>query len=139
MSASDRLDALLAARPFLRFLGVSGEVQDGIVTLRLPYAPHLVGNVMLPALHGGIIGTLMEAAALAQLSLRSDPALSFRTIDMTIDYLRPGLAKTTHARADLRKLGRRISSLQVEAWQDDPARPIAALRGHFRQTDDKPA
>ena len=139
MSAAERLETLLATRPFLRFLGVTGEVQDGIVTLSLPFAPHLVGNVLLPALHGGIIGTLMEAAALAQLTLGSDPTLSFRTIDMTIDYLRPGLAKTTHARADLRKLGRRISSLQVEAWQDDPARPIAALRGHFRQTDGIPA
>jgi len=51
---------------------------------------------------------------------------------MTIDYLRPARGGlTTYARADVRKLGRRIASVHVEAWQDARANPVAALRGHF--------
>jgi acyl-coenzyme A thioesterase PaaI-like protein len=38
---------------------------------------------------------------------------------------------TTFARADVRKLGRRIANVHVEAWQETRASPVAALRGHF--------
>ena len=55
-----------------------------------------------------------------------------KTIDVTIEYLRPGRGGlTAYARADLRKVGRRIANVHVEAWQDDRSRPFAALRGHF--------
>ena len=54
-----------------------------------------------------------------------------RTIDVTIEYLRPGRPVTTYARADVRKIGRRIANVHVEAWQEARASPVAALRGHF--------
>jgi acyl-coenzyme A thioesterase PaaI-like protein len=73
----------------------------------------------------------MEMTALAQLSLREALERQPRTIDVTIEYLRPGRALTTFARADVRKLGRRIANVHVEAWQESRASPVAALRGHF--------
>jgi acyl-coenzyme A thioesterase PaaI-like protein len=54
-----------------------------------------------------------------------------KTIDITIEYLRPGRSMTTYARADLRKVGRRIANVHVEAWQEARDNPIAALRGNF--------
>jgi acyl-coenzyme A thioesterase PaaI-like protein len=54
-----------------------------------------------------------------------------KTIDVTIEYLRPGRAMTTYARADLRKVGRRVANVHVEAWQEARSAPVAALRGHF--------
>ena len=69
----------------------------------------------------------MALLALSIQPLRHQP----RTIDVTIEYLRPGRAKTTYARADVRKIGRRIANVHVEAWQDQKASPVAALRGHF--------
>jgi acyl-coenzyme A thioesterase PaaI-like protein len=50
---------------------------------------------------------------------------------VTIEYLRPGRAVTTFARADVRKVGRRIANVHVEAWQEARETPVAALRGHF--------
>jgi uncharacterized protein (TIGR00369 family) len=107
------------------------ELAGDEMTAILPFAPHLVGNVNLPALHGGVIGGFLEATALAQLAIVQGNGRFPKTIDVTIEYLRPGRALTTYARADLRKVGRRIANVHVEAWQEERRSPIAALRGHF--------
>ena len=39
--------------------------------------------------------------------------------------------RETRARADVFKLGRRISHVHVVAWQDERARPVAAANGKF--------
>ena len=130
-AAARRLEAFLARSPYARFLGMRAELAGDEMTAILPFAPHLVGNVNLPALHGGVIGGFLEATALAQLSLTQGDGRFPKTIDVTIEYLRPGRALTTYARAELRKVGRRVANLHVEAWQEERRSPIAALRGHF--------
>jgi uncharacterized protein (TIGR00369 family) len=129
--AQARLSAVLAAIPYARFLGLRAELAGDEMTAVLPFAEHLVGNARLPALHGGVLGAFMEVTALMQLSIREPLRRQPRTIDVTIEYLRPGRSRTTYARADVRKVGRRIANVQVEAWQDARASPVAALRGHF--------
>ncbi|MSP52245.1 MAG: PaaI family thioesterase, partial [Alphaproteobacteria bacterium] len=54
-----------------------------------------------------------------------------KTINMSIDYLRPGRPLDTFARGSVTKQGRRIVNVRVEAWQDAPDRPIAAANAHF--------
>jgi uncharacterized protein (TIGR00369 family) len=128
---AERLAAMMTSVPYIRFLGMTAELAGDEMTAVLPFAPHLIGNTMLPALHGGVLGAFMEMTALAQLSIREPLRRQPKTIDVTIEYLRPGRALTTYARADVRKLGRRIANVHVEAWQDTRASPVAALRGHF--------
>jgi uncharacterized protein (TIGR00369 family) len=101
------------------------------MTAVLPFQEKLIGNPILPALHGGAIGAFMELTALAQLSLAQPGRRVPKTIDITIEYLRSGRAQDTYARAILRKVGRRVANVQVEAWQDSRAQPIAGLTGHF--------
>lgn len=132
MSSVDaRLAAFVANAPYLKFLGMRVEMAGAEMTAILPFAPDLIGNTHLPALHGGAIGAFLEITALAQLAVIQDGPKSAKTIDVTIDYLRPGRAQTSYARAEVRKIGRTIASVHVEAWQDDRANPFAALRGHF--------
>ena len=131
LNANDRLQGFLASVPYIRFLGMRCELAGDEMTAILPFAPHLIGNTMLPALHGGVIGAFLEMTALAQLSVVQHTPKVHKTIDVTIEYLRPGRALTTYARADLRKVGRRIANVTVEAWQESRSNPIAALRGHF--------
>ena len=128
---STDLKALLEAIPYVRFLGMRAELAGDEMTAILPFSQHLVGNIMIPALHGGVLGAFMEMTALAQLSIREPLRRQPKTIDITIEYLRPGRALTTYARADVRKLGRRVANVHVEAWQEERASPVAALRGHF--------
>ena len=129
--AAQQLEAFLQRVPYVRFLGMRAELSGDEMTAILPFAPHLVGNTHIPALHGGVIGAFLEMTALAQLSVTQGSARVHKTIDVTIEYLRPGRAMTTYARADLRKVGRRVANVHVEAWQEAREQPIAFLRGHF--------
>lgn len=130
--AAKRLETFLGRVPYVRFLGMRAELAGDEMTATLPFAPHLVGNVVMPALHGGVLGAFMEMTALAQLSVISPPASRVpKTIDIAIEYLRPGKAQVTYARADVRKVGRQIANVHVEAWQEARNKPVAFLRGHF--------
>jgi acyl-coenzyme A thioesterase PaaI-like protein len=128
------LDALLARIPYARFLGVRMELHGDEMTGILPYAEHLIGNPMLPALHGGVIGAFMEMTAVLQLSIAEAQRRQPRPVDVSIDYLRSGRPVDTYARALIKKVGRRIANVQVEAWQESRGAPIAALHGHFLLT-----
>ena len=130
-AAIHSLNGFLQRVPYVRFLGMRVELAGDEMTAVLPFAPHLIGNPMLPALHGGVIGAFLEMTALAQLSLAQPTRRVPKTIDITIEYLRPGKAQETYARAILRKVGRRVANVQVEAWQDSRAQLVAGLTGHF--------
>ena len=130
-SVQAELDAIIARIPYARFLGVRMELHGDEMTGVLPYAEHLIGNPTLPALHGGVIGAFMEMTALLQLSILEDQRRQPRPVDVSIDYLRSGRPTDTFARALIKKVGRRIANVQVEAWQETRGAPIAALHGHF--------
>ena len=132
--AADRLNAILARIPYARFLGLRAELAGDEMTVILPFSQHLIGNVQLPAIHGGVLGALLEITALAQLSLTQGLARQPRPIDVTVEYLRSGRPLDTYARATIKRLGRRVANVQVEAWQEERARPIASLHGHFHVT-----
>lgn len=149
----ERRDAALAALstgvPYIRFLGITFERRGDELTAVLPYTDDLIGNPMLPALHGGVTAAFLEVSAIITLSwswLWEDiesgaldlerlkagdlPRLP-KTIDFTVDYLRPGLPRDAYARATVSRAGRRYASVRVEAWQDNRARLFAQASGHF--------
>jgi uncharacterized protein (TIGR00369 family) len=128
---SERLEATLARIPYARFLGVRGELAGDELTLIMPFSPHLIGNASLPAIHGGVVGAFMEMAALVQLSTAQGQARQPRPIDITVEYLRAGRPLDCYARAQIKRLGRRVANVHVEAWQEARSRPIASLHGHF--------
>ena len=130
----EQLQQLLERIPYAQFLGVKAELAGDEMTAILPFGEHLVGNPTLPAIHGGVLGAFMEMTALAQLSIKEGQARQPRVIDVSIEYLRSGRPLTTYARAEIKKVGRRIANVHVEAWQEQRAAPIAALRGHFLLT-----
>jgi len=123
--------ALIAAIPYCRYLGVRGELIDGAIVLVLPFAERLIGNPMIPALHGGVIGSLLETAAIAQVIYEIRVPKLPKPVDITVDYLRSGKAVESRARARIARLGRRVVNVHAEMWQDDETKPIANLRGHF--------
>lgn len=134
MSASDDLQTLLAGIPYARFLGMKAELAGDEMTGILPYAPSLIGNPVLPALHGGVIGAFIELTAVLQLSIAQGVARQPLPIDVTVEYLRSGKPMTLYARASVKRVGRRVANVQVEAWQEARGNPIAFLRGHFHVT-----
>jgi len=127
-------NTILQGVPYAQFLGMQIELAGDEMTAVLPFGQHIIGNPILPAIHGGVLGAFMELTALAELLLKEGQARQPRVIDVTIEYLRSGRSLTTYARADIKKVGRRIANVHVEAWQSERAQPIAALRGHFLVT-----
>ncbi len=127
---SDAAD-LFAAIPYAGFLGLRSEVRDGELRGVMPFAEHLIGNPTIPALHGGTLGAFMELTAIAELARRRGGGPLPRTIGVTVEYLRTGRSRDTYARAEVKRMGRRIANVAVEAWQDDRAKPIALLYGRF--------
>jgi len=121
----------IQALPYARWLGVQVELAGDEMTAILPFAQHLVGNPVLPALHGGVLGAFMEMTAMAQLALSERRARLPKPIGVTVEYLRSGRPVATYARARVKKVGRRIANVEVEAWQDHRASPIATLHAHF--------
>jgi len=125
------LAALVGLIPYARFLGIGASEKDGDLVLTLPFRDVLIGNAALPAVHGGVVGAFLEHAAVFHLLWNLDSVRVPKTITITIDYLRPALARDTHARTRVTKLGRRVANVHVEAWQDDRSRPVAHAGGHF--------
>jgi len=135
---SPDIDAFLKAIPYARFLGMSALREDGKLITKLHFDRSLIGNPLLPALHGGAIGGFLEMTAIAQLVLETGIALPPKPVSITVEYLRSGKPVDSYATAQITKQGRRVVNVSVEAWQDDRLKPIAAAHGHFllRQADD---
>ncbi len=143
------LKALVAGVPYIGFLGITFDRRGDELTAVLPYADKLIGNPLIPALHGGATAAFLEVTAIVELSWtmiwedmesgllgasgpdpRHLPRLP-KTIDFTVDYLRSGLPRDAYARARVNRSGRRYASVHVEAWQDNRSRLFAQATGHF--------
>lgn len=124
-------NGLLSRIPMLEFLGVRWEVGSGGIVGRMPFADHLVGNPTLPAIHGGSLGTLLEAAAQVELLFRAETVVLPKTITFTVDYLRSARPVDTYVRAVVRKHGRRVATVHSVAWQEDEERPVATANAQL--------
>lgn len=129
--AAGNCQAILDAVPYSRFLGLAGEVAGGELITTMRYGEHLIGNPALPALHGGTLGALLESAAIFELLWNSETIVLPKTITVTVDYLRSGAPRDTHARGVVTRRGRRVANVRVEAWQADRAAPIATAHAIF--------
>ncbi len=143
------LNALVAGVPYIRWLGIQFDRRGDELTAILPFDDKLIGNPMLPAIHGGVTAAFLEVAAIVELTwtdiwedmehgrIAPDAAVPEslprlpKTIDFTVDYLRSGLPRDAYARARVVRSGRRYASVQVEAWQDQRSRLFAQATGHF--------
>jgi len=136
------LQRLVEGVPYIQFLGIRFDRRGDELTGVMPYRDMLIGNPMLPALHGGATAAFLETTAIIELSWAmmwdqmeaGQDVASLRlpkTIDFTVDYLRSGLPRDAYARARINRSGRRYASVHVEAWQDNRARLFAQATGHF--------
>ncbi len=124
-------DALGDAIPYAKFLGITAKIDDGRLISVLNYQDSNIGNPVLPAIHGGVVGAFLEMAAIIELVWAGQTSVIPKPINVTVDYLRPARPEPIHARAVFAKAGRRIANVRVEGWQKDPAKPVAAVTCNF--------
>jgi len=124
-------ETLLGHSPYARQIGMKLALVDNELRFSLPFHEHNIGNDQLPALHGGLIGGFMEMAAIMHLLWIRESSTIPRTVDFSIDYLRPGLARELFADCSVTKHGQQIANVQVSVWQESPDKPVAVARAHF--------
>lgn len=97
------------------------------VRARIDMKPDLVGHFSYNRIHGGVISAGLDAmgglAVMAAIGARHmDETPSQRlhrfgklgTIDLRIDYLRPGIGEYFELRAEVMRLGSRVASTRME-------------------------
>lgn len=120
--------SLLAGIPYARHLGLEIRQNRTGMELHLPYREALVGNIMLPALHGGVLGALIEITARVAVQCQDAEGRRPRILNCDIDYLRSARAQSTFAGAEIVRQGRRTILVQVTCRQEETNAPIAAGR-----------
>jgi uncharacterized protein (TIGR00369 family) len=128
--------------PFNKFLGIAiDEARQGFVRLSLPYRPEYIGDASRPALHGGVISTLIDTcggfAVWTQLSIEDRVS----TIDLRVDYLAPGAPEPLFAEGTVVRVGNRVGVVDIRCWQASaPSRTVATGKGvyNIKRMEDSP-
>lgn len=121
--------------PFNQVLGLKiSSLRPERVQGHIDMQPHLVGHFSQNRVHGGVISAVLDAmgglacmAAIGARHMSESPEqrlhrfIKLGTIDLRIDYLRPGISERFELNAEVLRLGSRVASTRME----------------FRSADDK--
>lgn len=134
LKASGNIPAINELIPYAGVVGLEAfQDESGLVTV-LRYRASNIGNFILQAIHGGVVGALLEHAAILHLLSETELKGVPKIVNLSVDFLRPCLAGDTYARGKVIRQGRRIANVRAEAWQQNPDRPVAAAHAHFLLT-----
>jgi uncharacterized protein (TIGR00369 family) len=113
--------------PFNRFLGMRLlELDDGFARVELPFKPELIGDPRRPAIHGGVLSTLIDTCGGAAAFTQIVPPETVSTIDLRVDYLRPGESKPLVCESTVSRMGNRVASVDSRIFHPDaPERLVA--------------
>ena len=119
--------------PFNRHLDMRVDLlEHGRCRVRVPFAPHLVGDPWRPALHGGVLSTLADTAGgLAVFSTVDPDKMRVATVDLRIDYLRPGKLEDVLCDAHVVRVGNRVAVSAMTLHHGDPDYVTAEARGVY--------
>lgn len=126
---------MLESIPYARFIGLECDRFGDDLIFRLPKKEENLGNPILPAIHGGVIGGFMELSAVIYLMMSQETLRMPRIVDFSLDYLRAGLNRETFAECQLTRQGNRVANVMISAWQKSRSQPIATARAHFLLDD----
>lgn len=128
----DALRQISETIPFNRHLGLKVDEfgTDGCV-VTFDKRPEHVGNVLKDILHGGVISAVLDfvggmtalASVVDMAAIDTVEALGrtfagFGTIDLRVDYLRPGAGQRFTASGSTLRTGRRVAVTRMELHND---------------------
>ncbi len=124
--------------PFNKVLGIGIDVLDydsGDAVVSFDMAPHLIGNSAAGILHGGVTASVIDLtgglSALiscakfhegASLEIIEKKIVSSATIDMRVDYLRPGKGRSFQCKSRIIRAGSRIVVSKIDLFNDTKVR-----------------
>jgi uncharacterized protein (TIGR00369 family) len=130
--------------PFNRILGFEVETYHvGNVAVRFAMKPELIGNYVMETLHGGVISSVLDATGGLNVSISlveklqgesveniEERVTRIGTIDLRVDYLRPGRGRGFLATSSIMRTGKKVAVTRMELHNDDD-RLIAVGTGTY--------
>ncbi|MFH1438668.1 MAG: PaaI family thioesterase [Pseudomonadota bacterium] len=119
--------------PFNRFMGIRiSRVRDGFARMELPFREEFIGDPVRPALHGGVITTLIDTCGGAAVWSAADPGDRVSTVDLRVDYLLPGPLEDLACEARVLRIGNRVGVADMRVFAiGSPDRTIASGKGVY--------
>jgi len=114
--------------PFHKALGIRvQEISTGHVVLRLPFTAALIGDPFRPALHGGVTSMIADTAGgAACFTMLASGYDRISTVDLRVDYLRPGRPEDVLCTARVERMGNRVALTRMEIFNSSLTdKPIA--------------
>lgn len=119
--------------PFNQLLGLQiHQLSQDKVEIRLPWSDKLTGNPMQKILHGGVTASILDTvggltAILQAVKEAGDMSMddfqrqlsNVGTIDMRVDYLRPGRGEEFIATAEVIRKGKKVAVCRMELHNQD--------------------
>jgi len=121
-------DLFEAQMPFHQLIGLQiPSYENNTIELKITMKPELVGNIMHGILHGGVTATMLDVAGgmivfsevLENMDELTQESVVKRlqnlgTIDLRVDYLRPGRGKEFTATATVIRAGNKVAVARME-------------------------
>jgi uncharacterized protein (TIGR00369 family) len=119
--------------PFNKVLGLSvSELREGFCRMEIPFREELIGDPFRPALHGGVLSALADTCGGAAVFTLVSPLDKVATIDLRVDYLRPGRLTTVVCEGTALRVGSRVASVDMRLFHPDaPGDLIATGKGVY--------
>ncbi len=108
------------------------ELDAARATLRVPYAPELVGDPDTGVIAGGVVTTLLDHTCGQAVQAALDAFSQIATLDLRIDYLRaaqPGLDIEAHAHCY--RVTRSVAFVRASAYDREREDPVATAQAAF--------
>ena len=118
--------------PFNRLLGFNvGELEEGRAEIGFSACEALIGNPVFGTLHGGVISAVLDTtggltastgiiAAMTgcEIGTINQKLAKVGTIDLRVDYLRPGRGSAFKATGHIMRAGRKVTVTRMELHND---------------------
>ncbi len=123
---------VLNAIPYAQLIGMAFQRLGREVIVELPDNGGNIGNPILPAVHGGVVGGFMEMSAAMHLLMFLDTPTMPKIVDFSLDYLRAVKGgRDTYAECQVVRQGSRVANVIINAWQTRREEAVATARAHF--------
>ena len=146
MSENEIFDAMMRLMPYAQTMGMRVHaMEEDALVCHMPFDESHIGNVELPAIHGGALSSFMEMAATVEVARRQLGQMNVAAnadmeqviahvpvpLNVTVQYLRSAKDQDCYVRAEVLKLGRRSNTVLCRLWQEDESKPVASMTGIF--------
>ncbi|MCB1457867.1 MAG: PaaI family thioesterase [Nitratireductor sp.] len=113
----------MSETPMRRWLQFSATGEADV--FRMKFDDRHIGNPFIRALHGGVVGSMVEMSAEMLVRSQMEADQRVELVSSAIDYIRVTRDVDLCARATMVRRGRRLVFVEVWCWQDSEDLPVA--------------